>query len=68
MESSDFFTVCSHRVEKMSSSIVNKSSDAFFIDYIFSKKTSEQKYETIEYDGKKQFGQVKFLNFYRQVL
>ena len=53
MESSDFLTVCSHRVEKMSSSIVDKSSDAFFIDYVFSKKTSEQKYETIEYDGKK---------------
>lgn len=52
MENSDYFTVCSHRIEKIASSIVDKSNDAFFVDYVLTKQTTEQKYNNVIYANK----------------
>lgn len=47
INNSNFYTVCSHRIENMSASIVEKSKNAYFVDYIFSKNASDDKYNHV---------------------
>ncbi|WP_085875289.1 PBECR4 domain-containing protein [Peptoniphilus vaginalis] len=51
INNSNLYTVCSHRIENMSASIVEKSKNAYFIDCIFSKSASDDKYNHIVFGG-----------------
>lgn len=54
-----YYTVCSHRVENKSMNIINKSKNAYFVDFILEKPTTAQKYDKITYqDQTKQLPQT----------
>lgn len=53
------YFVCSHRIEKTISNIIDKSNNAYFVDFILEKPKTAQKYDKITYqDQTKQLPQT----------